>query len=58
MDGKTKPSESYIVKPYNALVQEQDDSKDIIEDRPLKEEDETITMQLFNIRTCEATKYH
>ncbi len=58
IDGKTKPSELYIVELYNALNQEQDDSKDINEDRPLKGEDETITMQLFNIRTCEATKYH
>ncbi len=58
MDGKTKPSVLYIVEPYNAIDQEQDDSKDIIEDRPLKGGDEIITMQLFNIRTCEATKYH
>lgn len=58
MDGKIKTSELYIVETYNALDQEQDDSKDIIEHRPLKGEDETITIQLFNIRTCEATKYH
>jgi hypothetical protein len=55
---KTKPNELYIVEPYNALNQKQDDSKDINENRPLKREDETITMQLFNIKTCEATKYH
>jgi len=55
---KTKPNELYIVEPYNALNEKQDDSKDINENRPLKREDETITMQLFNIRTCEATKYH
>jgi hypothetical protein len=36
MDGKTKPSELNIVQPYNALYQEQDDSKEINEDRPLK----------------------
>jgi hypothetical protein len=58
MDGKTKPNELYIVEPYNASNQEQNDSKDINEDRPLKGEDEIITMQLFNIRKCETTKYH
>jgi hypothetical protein len=49
MDGKTKPSELYIVELYNALDHEQDDSKDINGDRPLKGEDETITKQFFNM---------
>ncbi len=59
IDGKTKPRELYTIEPYNALDQEQDDSKDVNQNRPLKGEDETITMQLFNITTtCETTKYH